>query len=67
MKRWCVWHNAKGEVQSIEPGLPMFTGAPPTEIEPREGRNRFYCTAVDELSAMARFTEAWKKKEQTNA
>jgi len=65
MKRWCVEYDAKGEVEKIYRGNQTFLGRMPSVV--RRGRDDFYCDAVDEIGAMARYIEARKKKEQRDA
>jgi len=71
MKRWNVRYAPDGEVWAVRPGLQEFVNASPSNrIETQVQGNTFYCSAIDELGAMARFMEAWgkhKAKEQTNA
>jgi len=64
MKRYCVEYNGKGEVVVIYQSRQRFLGNLQSVI--RRGHDYFYCDAVDELGAMARYMEA-RKKEQTNA
>lgn len=65
MKRWEVEYSAEGKVKRIEQSDQDFLGARPTPI--RRNTSYFYCDAVDELGAFAKFKEAWKKKEQRDA
>ena len=66
MKRWAVWYTQEGEVTGIERGVATFVGSNWSQIEAREERdNRFYCDAIDELGALARFMEAWEKYNET--
>jgi hypothetical protein len=70
VKRWCVWYTQAGEVERIEPGLPTFVGSTwSPRIVVREERDnrfyRFYCDAIDELGALARFMEVWEKYNET--
>lgn len=65
MKRWNVRYGPDGEVLEVRPGLQQFVTATQTpRIETRVQGNWFYCTAADELGALARFMEV---KEQANA
>jgi hypothetical protein len=68
MKRWLVRYTQAGEVLSIERGLTALVGAGQSQIESHDEQdNRFFCDAIDELGALARFMKAWgkhKTKEQ---
>ncbi len=65
MKRWNVRYGPDGEVWAVRPGLQEFvTASQSPQIETHVQGNIFYCSAIDELGALARFMEAWKKKEQ---
>jgi hypothetical protein len=65
VKRWCVEYTPDGEVTKVYASAQTFLGDRPTTM--RRGDNQYYCDAIDELGAMARFIEAWRKKEQANA
>jgi hypothetical protein len=70
MKRWNVHYGPDGEVWKIYQGSQSFLGAPPSTLRYITDGNHFYCDAIDELGALARFVEAWEKrkaKEQANA
>ena len=62
MKRWCVRYTQTGEVEGIEQSDQDFLGARPTPIN---FNGPFYCDAIDELGALARFMEAWEKYNET--
>jgi hypothetical protein len=66
MKRWCIEYDAKGEVTDIFPNVQSFLGEPQTSPIDLY-KDSFYCDAIDELGAFAKFKEAWKKKEQRDA
>lgn len=61
MKRWGIKLNPEGGVEDIDPDvLQNYVGAPSTSI--RRGLVWFYCDAVDELGALARYMEATKEQ-----
>jgi len=64
MKRWNVQYGPDGEVWAVKRGLQEFVNtSQSTRIETDVQGNIFYCSAIDELGAMARFMEAWNKEQ----
>jgi hypothetical protein len=61
MKRWGVWYTQTGEVEGIALGIQKLVGTMQTPMRIHEKGARFYCDAIDELGALARFMEAWEK------
>ena len=61
MKRWRVNYTPDGEVLGVTPGNLIFLGNTPTPIN-ESGYDTFYCDAIDELGALARFMGAWKEQ-----
>lgn len=65
MKRWCVEYTPDGEVTKVYASAQTFLGDRPTVMARWD--DQYFCDAIDELGAMARFIEAWRKKEQRDA
>ena len=63
MKRWWVTYSDTGEVLRVREGLDRFVGRPQTTVRRPKPyiANPFYCDAIDELGALARFMEAWRQ------
>ena len=63
VKRWKVEHTPKGMALGVTLARQLFLGNPPTTISSsRPDIDWFFCDATDELSALARFMEAWKEQ-----
>ena len=66
MKRWNVQYGPDGEVWAVKRGLQQLVHASPSSrVVLHVQGNIFYCSAIDELGALARFMEAWEKYNET--
>jgi hypothetical protein len=61
VKRWGVNYTRDGEVLWIKLGLESFASCPSTPLTRSVPTDLFYCTATDELSALAQFMQAWRQ------
>ena len=61
MKRWRVSYGPDGEVLSVGLALQHYVGDPSSPIS-KDRADRFFCNAIDELGALARFLRAWKEQ-----
>ena len=59
MKRYCVEYNDEYEVEKIYQSRQTFLGRPSSVFG--SVTQSFFCDAIDELGAMARFIEAREK------
>lgn len=65
MKRWNVQYGPDGEVWKVRPAGRVTSCTSQSFItRPSVQGGVFYCSAVDELGALARFVEAWRKKKE---